>query len=115
MPERLNPEPQFDVLGDVLETLRFRGSLFFSSELAAPWGISLSEMGIPRFHIVLSGECFVGSGDREVVKAGGADIVMLPNGSSHWIADKPGRQLVSSARAGEACELGSPLFQQGAI
>lgn len=115
MPERLNPEPQFDVLGDVLETLRFRGSLFFSSELAAPWGISLSEMGIPRFHIVLSGECFVGSGDREVVKAGGADIVMLPNGSSHWIADKPGRQLVSSARAGEACELGSPLFQQGEI
>ena len=115
MPERLIPEPPFDVLGDILETLRFRGSLFFSSELAAPWGISLSEMGVPRFHIILSGECFVGSGDQEVVKAERADIVMLPNGTSHWIADQPGRQLVSSTRAGEACELGSPLFQQGEI
>ena len=115
MPERLNQGPAFDVLGDILETLRFRGSVFFRSDLAAPWGMSLSATGIPRFHIVLSGECFVGSDAHDAVKAEGADIIMLPNGTSHWIADKPGRKLVSSARAGEACELGSPLFQKGRI
>ncbi len=115
MPERLKQGPEFDVLGDILETLRFRGSLFFRSDLAAPWGMSLSETGIPRFHIVLSGECFVGSGDHDAVKAEGADIIMLPNGSSHWIADKPGRDLVPSAQAGQACELGNPLFQKGKI
>ena len=58
------------MLGDILETLRFRGSLFFRSDLAAPWGMSLS---------------------------------------------KTGRELVPSARAGEACELGNPLFQKGKI
>ena len=115
MPERLNQGPAFDVLGDILETLRFRGSVFFRSDLAAPWGMSLSATGIPRFHIVLSGECFVGSDTHDAVKAEGADIIMLPNGTSHWIADQPGRKLVSSARAGEACELGSPLFQKGRI
>ena len=115
MPERLNPALPFDVLGDILETLRFRGSLFFHSDLAAPWGMSLSETGIPRFHIVLAGECFVGSGNHGAVKAKGADIVMLPNGSSHWIADQPGRKLVPSSTAGEACELGNPLFQTGKI
>jgi AraC-like DNA-binding protein len=113
--ERLKQQPTFDVLGDILETLRFRGSLFFRSDLAAPWGMSLPETGIPRFHIVLSGECFVGSDDHDVVKAEGADIIMLPNGTSHWIADKPGRELVPSAQAGKACELGNPLFQQGTI
>ena len=115
MTKRLNREPEFDVLGDILETLRFRGSLFFRSDLAAPWGISLPETGIPRFHMVLSGECFIGSDRHDAVKAAGADIVMLPNGNSHWIADKPGRKLVSSTTAGEACELGNPLFQQGEI
>ncbi|MGI9263719.1 MAG: cupin domain-containing protein, partial [Gammaproteobacteria bacterium] len=55
MPERLNKGAEFDLLGDILETLRFRGSLFFRSDLAAPWGMSLSETGIPRFYIVLSG------------------------------------------------------------
>jgi AraC-like DNA-binding protein len=115
VPERLNQTPVFDVLGDILETLRFRGSLFFRSDLAAPWGMSLSDTGIPRFHIVLSGECFVGSDDHDAVKAESADIIMLPNGTSHWIADKPGRDLVPSVQAGEACELGNPLFQKGEI
>ena len=115
MPERLNPDVAFDVLGDILETLRFRGSVFFRSDLAAPWGMSLSAMGNPRFHIVLSGECFVGSEGHDAVKAEEADIIMLPNGSSHWIADKPGRELVPSVRAGKACELGDPLFQKGKI
>jgi AraC-like DNA-binding protein len=115
VPERLNQGPAFDVLGDILETLRFRGSIFFRSDLAAPWGMSLSEMGIPRFHIMLSGECFVGSDDHDIVKAEEADIIMLPNGSPHWIADEPGRELVPSTRAGKACELGNPLFQKGEI
>ena len=115
MSERLKQQPAFDVLGDILETLRFRGSLFFRSDLAAPWGMSLSKLGNPRFHIVLSGECFVGSDDHDAVKAEGADIIMLPNGTSHWIADKPGRELVPSTKAGEACELGNPLFQKGKI
>jgi AraC-like DNA-binding protein len=117
--ERLNSEqhaePAFDVLGDILETLRFRGSVFFRSDLAAPWGMSLTDMGIPRFHIMLSGECFVGADGHAVVAARAADIVMLPNGNSHWIADQPGRELVTSSEAGKACELGNPLFQDGEI
>ncbi|MGI9262914.1 MAG: cupin domain-containing protein [Woeseiaceae bacterium] len=115
MSERLNQDKSFDVLGDILETLRFRGSIFFRSDLAAPWGMSLTETGIPRFHIVMSGDCFVGSDEHEVLKAGSTDIVMLPTGNSHWIADQPGRELVASERAGEACELGNPLFQTGEI
>ena len=115
MSERLNQGPAFDILGDILETLRFRGSIFFRSDLAAPWGMSLGHTGTPRFHIVLSGECFVGSDAHDPVKAEEADIIMLPNGDSHWIADRPGRELVSSARAGEACELDNPLFQKGRI
>ena len=115
MPARLNQADDFDVLGDILETLRFRGSIFFRSDLAAPWGMSLTGVGNPRFHIVLSGECFVGADNHDAVKAEASDIIVLPNGSAHWIADKPGRQLVPSDRAGRACELGNPLFQDGEI
>ena len=115
MTERLNQQSNFDVLGDILETLRFRGSIFFRSELAAPWGMSLPEMDIPRFHIALSGDCFVGAGDHQSIRMRESDILMLPNGQSHWIADQPGRKLVSSARADKACKLGDPLFQHGEI
>jgi AraC-like DNA-binding protein len=115
VPERIKPEKSFDVINDILETLRFKGSIFFRSDLAAPWGMSLTGISGPRFHIILSGECFVGSKDNETVRASETDIIMLPNGNSHWIADKPGRDLVPSTSAGKACELRDPMFQQGTI
>ena len=116
MPERIiHDEAEFNVVGDVLETLRFKGSIFFRSDLAAPWGMSLDEVDIPRFHIAMSGSFYVGSDNAAPVNVHHMEIVMLPSGRSHWIADQPGRTLISSLRAGEACELGSPLFQHGKI
>ena len=115
MSERLSESHDFDVIGDVLETLRFQGSIFFRSELAAPWGMSLEEESFPRFHIALAGDCYVGANSQDAIRVRQSEIIMLPGGNSHWIADEPGRELVPSVRAGEACELGEPLFQQGGI
>lgn len=110
-------EPELHVLSDVLDTLRFRGSIFFRSNLASPWGMSLEETKHPRFHIALSGNCFLGIDEEnvEAINLREMDIVMLPHGEMHWIADKPGRKLAPSSQAGEACALGAPLFQDGEI
>ncbi|MCH9674084.1 MAG: AraC family transcriptional regulator [Gammaproteobacteria bacterium] len=115
MSERLNVNAQFDVLGDVLETLRFRGSVFFRSQLAAPWGMELIKPIGPRFHIAMSGRCVVGITAGEQVQVNPNDVVMIPNGHSHWIADEHGRELASSDEASEACMLGDPMFQGGKI
>jgi AraC-like DNA-binding protein len=110
-------ESSFDVLNDVLNSLRFKGSIFFQSELASPWGMSLSKYDNPRFHIAVDGNCFVGvQGLSEpAIQMKHMDIVMLPGGDKHWIADQPGRKLETSERAGAACQLGTPLFQNGTI
>jgi AraC-like DNA-binding protein len=114
-PDKLkNQTDELGVLDDVIDTLRFRGSIFFHSTLAAPWGMSLSSLSMPRFHIALEGSFYIGASGREMnVKE--MDIVMLPDGGMHWIADQANRELVSSERAGDACELGMPLFQEGDI
>jgi AraC-like DNA-binding protein len=114
--DRLNLPAAFRVLGDVLEGLRFRGAIFFRSMLAAPWGVSFDTDEVLRFHIALRGGFFVGrEGDEMPVDVQESDIVMLPKGNAHWIADRPGRRLVSSAAATESCELGAPLFQNDEI
>ena len=115
-----NNRQNFNVLGDILDTLRFRGSIFFRSKLAAPWGMSLSKAESPRFHIALTGNFVVGAGnvendDKDIVDVRQMDIIMLPNGDEHWIADQQDRQLIPSEVAGQACELDNPLFQQGKI
>lgn len=115
MSDKLNETCGFDLLGDVLETLRFKGSIFFRSELAAPWGMSLANSGIPRFHIALKGDFFLSVENNESINVQATDIAMLPNGSTHWVADKPGRELAPIDIAVEACELDNPLFKQGEI
>lgn len=110
-----NEQPKFDVLGDILETLHFRGSIFFRSKLASPWGLSFSEMNIPRFHAALKGGYFIGVGGGKIVNVKHMDIVMLPHGDVHWIADQEGRELISSEAAQDACELSTPFFQQGEL
>ena len=108
------PTSEFNVLDDVIDTLRFRGSIFFHSSLAAPWGISLSTIVMPRFHIALEGSFFIRAGASNI-NVEPMDIVMVPSGDMHWIADQEGRELVPSEQAGDACALGLPLFQQGEI
>ena len=108
------PTSEFDVLDDVIDTLRFRGSIFFHSSLAAPWGMSLSSMAMPRFHIALEGGFYIGSGGSQL-NVEPMDIVMVPDGDMHWIADQVDSDLIPSDQAGDACALGMPLFQQGEI
>ncbi len=117
MTERIKAPAAAGILSDILETLRFRSTLFFRSKLTAPWGFSLDREPAPRFHISISGRFFLGEDEkgRGPVEIGEMEVVMLPGGQGHWIADRPGRQLVPSNKAGEACELGSPLFQKGPI
>lgn len=113
---RLQDSNAFDVLGDVLETLRFRGNIFFRSRLAAPWGMQLEPTMAPRFHIALEGDCVIGVADGErQVALKHMEIAVLPHGDMHWIADQENRPLTPSKQAGEACELGNPLFQHGTI
>ncbi len=119
---RINNCSNTNVLEDVFETLRFKGNIFFNSELASPWGISMNSINSPRFHIALKGDFHIGVGDRgvgdlddRVVIAKPMDIVVIPHGDMHWIADQTDRELTPAELAGEACSLGSPLFQQGKI
>jgi len=115
MTDEIEKRHDFDVLADVLDTLRFKGSMFFRSELAAPWGMRLDKCDYPRFHIVLSGSCCIGARDVENREISPKEIVLLAGGHEHWIADKPGRQLVASTKAAQACHLDQPLFQHGKI
>lgn len=112
MPEQLICEKSFDVLADVLDTLRIRGSVFSQSKLSAPWGMSMEVKCALRFHIVFSGTCFVGTEGNDPVQVDNCEIAMVAGRGAHWIADKPGRTLIPST---DVRKLGKPLLQQGEI
>ena len=80
--------------------------MFFRADLKAPWGFAFGDVDHPRFHIVLHGRCVLGSANSErTTELEGMEIVLLPGGDAHWLADRRGRRLTTSEHATEACLL----------
>lgn len=80
-----------DVLTDILDTLRFKGSLYFRTELTSPWSIFVPEKpGVARFHIVIRGQGWLRveeQGDELAIANG--DLAVVPHGAAHTILDDP--------------------------
>jgi mannose-6-phosphate isomerase-like protein (cupin superfamily) len=82
-----------DTLSEVLAVTRLKGTVYFSAELRAPWGVALPQRPRAPFYVVTRGRCEItldgGASPGVCLESG--DLVVLPAGSAH--------ALVSSSRA----------------
>lgn len=79
-----------DVLSDILSALRLRGTLYFSTEFHRPWGLRVPEhRRVARFHLVVRGSCWVRVVGREPVELETGDMILIPHGAEHVLADTP--------------------------
>jgi len=82
----------FDLLSDVFETIRLKGTLYFRTDYSPPWAITVPAYEqAARFHFVIQGCCHVSlpSGSNIVLEPG--DVVLIPRGRGHVLADRLGR------------------------
>jgi len=77
-----------DVLGEVLEQLALRGTVFCETAARAPWGIRFNRRAEAFFHIVTAGTCWLFAGGRRLRLVAG-DVVLLPRGTGHALVDAP--------------------------
>lgn len=87
-----------DVLADVLRATRVRGSVACRSELSAPWALRYDEPGRAGFHVVAQGSCWLRVPGRAPLPVAAGDVVLLPRGVPHVLADAPATPAVSLAR-----------------
>ena len=81
-----------DVLDDILGTLNLKGALYFRTDFSPPWAVSVPELAhAARFHLVVQGRCRVEVAARGAVDLGPGDLVLIPRGRSHVLADAAGR------------------------
>ncbi|MFM9904069.1 MAG: AraC family transcriptional regulator [Pyrinomonadaceae bacterium] len=81
-----------DIIRDILTVLRLRGNLYFRTDLREPWGIFVpTEGNIARFHVVISGSCWMAVEGFEPFRVSEGDLVIVPHGSAHRLMDDPGR------------------------
>lgn len=77
-----------DALTDILNTLRLSSSLYFRTKLTSPWGLEVpTKAKVARFHIVIRGQCWLQVNDDEGIYISNGDLVIIPHGAPHILAD----------------------------
>jgi AraC family transcriptional activator of mtrCDE len=81
-----------DILSDVFETIRLRGTLYFRTNYSPPWAITVPAYEqAARFHLVIQGRCHIGLASGRSIDLGPGDLALIPRGQQHVLADSGGR------------------------
>lgn len=84
-----------DALTDILRSIQMRGSIFSRASLDAPWGIESGRTTSGIFHAVVRGRAWVRLADGgHAVELQRGDVVVMPDGDNHVMADAPDRDTV---------------------
>jgi AraC-like DNA-binding protein len=77
-----------DALSKILQDLRLSDGSYGRCELRRPWGIDFPAVALARFHFVVSGSCWLRAPKRGWMELHAGDVVLLPRGTGHAMADK---------------------------
>jgi AraC-like DNA-binding protein len=99
--EPLAPASGFDVLSDMLRTVRLSGAMLFVVEAATPWvswapqADAFRRVVLPAaqhlisLHIVTLGGCWAGLMDAPPQRLETGDVLVVPHGDAYYLADPP--------------------------
>jgi AraC family transcriptional regulator, activator of mtrCDE len=78
-----------DTLSEILRTLKLSGSLYFRTELSAPWGLEVPvDSQAVRFHVVVQGTCWLRLvGVPKAIPLTTGDLALVPYGKAHQLSD----------------------------
>jgi AraC-like DNA-binding protein len=104
-----------DLLADILSVTRLGHTLLNQSELLPPFGLEIASTFKAAVHVVHRGACWVRiDGERRPTRLAAGDVVLVPRGIRHVLADEPDRAAEPYERAllrmrrrfepGRACE-----------
>jgi AraC-like DNA-binding protein len=92
-----------DVLSSVIAAMRAGQPRSYQIESYAPWGRGYAEVPGAGFHVVLQGSCWLLPISGEPIHLTMGDVVLLPHGERHGMADSPDRELVTVNHLSEEC------------
>lgn len=89
----MSETPDFDLLTDVLHSLRLRASIFLHGKYSGPWALDSTGVTRTTFHLIGRGQAWLHrEGEREPLIVRGGDLVMFPHAAWHQLSGTPKRQ-----------------------
>ena len=75
-----------DVLTDVLDRVRLKGTVLFHYELGRPWSLSLPKFPDAVFHYLSRGSASLALEDGRTVRMSAGDLVLVSRGEPHLLS-----------------------------
>ena len=102
-----------DALSTILDATSLRSVVYSKIPLSAPWGLDIIKDDNSQFWRLVSGSCSIGTPDGRIIEMNEGDLVFVPHGSAHWIADNPTSLRMPSPEFVKARRAGTPVFNSG--
>ncbi len=99
-----------DALSTLIEATRLQSVVYSKIINHAPWGIDAVQDNNSQYWQLISGNCFIGLPNGQLIEMQIGELVFIPHGSAHWIADKPGSLRISANDFVKARLAGIPVF-----
>ncbi|NNH73499.1 AraC family transcriptional regulator [Nocardia uniformis] len=97
-----------DILSETIAAIRTGNPTSGMFIRHAPWGRSYPVVPGAGFHVVLQGSCWVLRGDGDPIPLGVGDVLFMPRGADHLLADSLDSAITETARPGEPREITGP-------
>ncbi|NKB58354.1 MAG: hypothetical protein GKS00_18670 [Alphaproteobacteria bacterium] len=106
------PGQPLDPLSEILRLIRLKGCVYFQSDFSSPWGMEMGAGPFAQYHVVVRGQCWLTlRGERHLLATG--DVVLLPQGDAHALADDPATKTTPGLEVLTAIQSGTQPFQDG--
>lgn len=102
-----------DALSTILDATSLRSVVYSKIPLSAPWGLDIVKDDNSQFWRLVSGSCSIGTPEGRIIEMNEGDLVFVPHGSAHWIADNPTSLRMPSPEFVKARRAGIPVFNSG--
>lgn len=96
-----------DALSDILENIKFNGVAYQKVEMSSPWGFEIPQDENSQFWRLLKGTCYLKVPGEELKKLEVGDLVLIPHGSAHWMADEPDSTIMPALEFRKARQQGN--------
>jgi AraC-like DNA-binding protein len=91
-----------DVLSDAIGAMRMGRPHSAEIRKRAPWGVRAEPFSGAAFHVVLEGACWLIPPEGAAIALGVGDVVCVPHGCGHALADSPATPLHGAPSASPA-------------
>jgi AraC-like DNA-binding protein len=100
-----------DALSTILEATKLESVVYKKLDVCAPWGLNIAQDNNSQYWRLIKGTCVLGLQSGQIIKMKEGDLVFIPHGSSHWIANKSTSRRIPATEYVKARDTGLHIFR----